>query len=600
MEEPTRIDGYAPIRQYAALGDRRTSALVALDGTVDWLPLPDFAAPGVFGAIVDAERGGRFELQPAEPFKAERRYIPETNVLETTFETSGGRVRVTDALALPGAPTLPWNELTRRIEGLSGNVPMRWRVSPRFEWTERGTVSRGEGTPVITHGKYSLAVQAWDAGEPETGDGDVAGSFTIRDGERALLALGCFHAEPILLSDRDAVEARLDETASYWRAWLSAVEYDGPWHDEVIRSALALGLLVDAQTGAMVAAPTTGLPEKVGGSRNFDYRYAWLRDTSFALDAMLQLGHGTQVHGTLSWVLAATRRTHPHLRPYYKLDGSYDPSASKLPLSGYRGSTPVLDGNPAESQLQLGNYGDLLETAWRYVSDGNRLDPESALRLREVVDLVCRIWRNPDASIWELGERHDYTQSKLACWDALECALKMVDGGHLSSRDSDRWRAVHGELRDYIERECWSDKRNAYTRYPGTDEVDAATLLIARMGYLELPDPRMEGTIAALRSELGRGPLLYRYSGMEDKEGAFIVCSFWLVEALALAGRIHEAEEVMAGVCDLANDVGLLSEEVDPESHELLGNFPQALSHLGVINGAVALANARDRVASVR
>ncbi len=600
MEEPTRIDGYPPIREYAALGNRRTSALVALDGTVEWLPLPDFAAAGVFAAVVDAERGGRFELQPDEPFKAERSYIADTNVLQTTFETSGGSVRVTDALALPGAPTLPWTELTRRIEGLSGSVSLRWRVSPRFEWTERGTVNAGDGTPVIIYGKHSIAVQTWDAGEAQIGNGEVSGAFTIREGERALLALGCFHAEPILLSDRDAVEARLDETVSYWRDWLAAVEYEGPWHDEVIRSALTLGLLVDAQTGAMVAAPTTGLPEKIGGSRNYDYRYAWLRDTSFALEAMLQLGHATQVHGTLSWVLGATRRTHPHLRPYYKLDGSYNPSSRELPLSGYRGSTPVLDGNPAESQLQLGNYGDLLDTAWRYVSDGNRLDPDSALRLREVVDLVCRIWRNPDASIWELGERHDYTQSKLSCWLALDRALKLSNEGQLSSRDSDHWRAVHGELRDYVERECWSESRGAYTRYPGTDQLDASVLLMARMGYLDLPDPRMDGTIDAIRKELGRGPLLYRYSGMEEKEGAFLVCSFWLVEALAMSGRVDEATEVMDGVCDLANDVGLLSEEVDPESRELLGNFPQALSHLGVINAAVALSRAKDRVASMR
>jgi GH15 family glucan-1,4-alpha-glucosidase len=559
---------------------------------LDWLPLPDFASPGVFAAIVDAERGGRFELRPDEPFRAERRYVPGTNVLETTFETSGGSVRVTDALALPGTPTLPWNELARRIEGVGGSVPMRWRVSPRFEWLEPGTVCGGDGTPVITHGRHSIAVQSWDAGDAEVADGDVYGSFTIREGERALLALGCFHSEPVLLPDRDSVEARLDETVSYWRTWLSAGDYDGPWRDEVLRSALTLGLLVDSHTGAMAAAPTTGLPEKIGGDRNYDYRYAWMRDTSFALDAMLQLGMGTQVHGTLSWVLGASSRTHPHLRPYYKLDGSYDPSASELPLSGYRGSTPVLSGNPAESQLQLGNYGDLLETAWRYVLDGNRLDPHSALRLGEVVDLVCRIWRNPDASIWELGERHDYTQSKLACWTALDRALKMAAGGHLSSREADRWHAVHGEIRDYIERECWSDERGAYTRHPVTDELDAAVLLIARMGYLHLPDRRMDGTIDALRRELGRGPLLYRYSGMEDQEGAFIVCSFWLVEALALSGRIDEAEEVMDGVCGMANDLGLLSEEVDPESHELLGNFPQALSHLGVINAAFALRDA--------
>jgi GH15 family glucan-1,4-alpha-glucosidase len=593
VEAPTRTAGYAPIREYAAIGDRRTAALVALDGSVDWLPLPSFSSPGVFAAMLDAERGGRFELRPEEPFRAERRYLPETNVLETTFETASGRVRVTDALALPGMPTLPWNELARRIEGDSGSVPMRWRVSPRFEWTERGEIERG---PVIRHGEHSLLVQAWDAGEPRCGDGEVSGSFKIAAGRRALLALGCFDSAPLLFSERDDVEARLDETVDYWRHWIGAASHDGPWHGPVIRSALALGLLVDAQTGAMAAAPTTSLPEAIGGSRNFDYRYAWLRDTSFALDAMLQLGMATQVHGTLSWVLSATRRTHPHLRPFFTLDGDYRPGSEELPLGGYRGSSPVLHGNDAESQLQLGNYGDLFETAWHYVSDANRLDSHTALRLPEVADLVCRIWRNPDASIWELGNPQDYTQSKLSCWVALDRALKLADAGELERPETARWRTTAAEIREFIESHCWSDERRAYTRYAGTDELDASVLLAARTGYGDLPDERMDGTIAALREELGRGPLLYRYSGMQDQEGAFVVCSFWLVEALALSGRVDEASEVMDAVCALANDVGLLSEEIDPESGELLGNFPQALSHLGVINAAASIEKAPELV----
>jgi GH15 family glucan-1,4-alpha-glucosidase len=593
VREPTRIDGYAPIGDYAAIGDRRTAALVALDGSVDWLPLPSFDSPGVFAALLDSERGGRFELCPGEPFRAERRYLPETNVLETTFETASGRVRVTDALALPGMPSLPWNELTRRVEGVAGRVPMRWRVSPRFEWTEVGEIERG---PVIRHDRLSLAVQAWDAGEPHCGAGDVSGSFNIGQGEEALLALGCFESEPLLMSDRADVESRLEETVEYWRSWISAASAKGPWRDEVIRSALALGLLVEAQTGAMVAAPTTSLPEAIGGSRNFDYRYAWMRDTSFALDAMLELGMATQVHGTLSWVLSATRRTHPHLRPFFKLDGSYKPGAEELPLAGYRGSTPVLAGNDAESQLQLGNYGDLFETAWRYVADGNRLDAHNAVRLPEVADLVCRIWRNPDASIWELDEPHDYTQSKLSCWVALDRALKLAGSDELERPETARWRTTAAEIRDYIESECWSDERRAYTRYPGTRELDASVLLAARMGYKNPPDERIDATIAALREELGRGPLLYRYSGMQEEEGAFLICSFWLVEALAMSGRRDEADEVMEGVCSLTNDVGLFSEEIDPESGELLGNFPQALSHLGVINAATALAQAPELV----
>ena len=412
----------------------------------------------------------------------------------------------------------------------------------------------------------------------------------MSEGERALLSVADFHSEPILLSEREAVEQRLDETVRYWEDWSATCSYDGPWRAEVLRSVLALGLCVYVPTGAMVAAPTTSLPERIGGSRNFDYRYGWVRDTSFALEAMLSLGFGTQVHGTLSWLLAASASTHPHLRPFFKLDGSYRPSMIELPLAGYRGSQPVNEGNSAESQLQLGNYGDLFDTAWRYVRDGNGLDRASRVRLAEVADFVCRIWRNPDSGIWELSEHLDYTQSKLACWLTLDRALKLADAGELPDGSAGNWRRARAELREYIDSNCWSESRGAYTRAAGTHELDAAVLLAARVGYLDLPDRRMDATIAALREELGRGPLLYRYSGMEDEEGAFLACSFWLVEALARSERLDEAAELMDELVALSNDVGLLSEEIDPDSHELLGNIPQALSHLTLINAAEAIA----------
>jgi GH15 family glucan-1,4-alpha-glucosidase len=589
MRSPVRNDGYAPIRDYAALGNRRTAALVALDGSIDWLPLPAFDKPGVCAALLDARKGGRFELKPDGGFEAERRYIPDTNVLETVFATAGGKVRVTDALALPGVPTLPWTELSRRIEGLAGSVEMRWSVQPRFEWIHEGEIEFHHGTPVICHRDDALAVQSFDAGEPVRHGAGVSGSATLAEGERALLAVGAFHSEPILLSPREDVERRLDETVRYWANWAKTSTYEGPWRDAVMRSMLALGLCVYVPTGAIVAAPTTSLPEKIGGSRNYDYRYGWMRDTNYTLDAMLQLGFATQVHGTLSWVLGAAATTHPHLRPFFKLDASYHPTMTELPLEGYRGSAPVNEGNDAESQLQLGNYGDLFDTAWRYVEDGNGLDPGSRTRLAEVADFLCGIWRNPDSGIWELSELLDYTQSKLACWIAMDRALKLADEGQLPDSSADKWRATRDQVREYIETHCWSEQRGAYTRAAGSDQLDAGVLMAARVGYFDLPDPRLDSTIAAVRSELGRGPLLYRYSGMEEKEGAFLACSFWLVEALAGSGRMDEAAEMMDELVSLANDVGLLSEEIDPDSNEMLGNIPQALSHLTLINAACAL-----------
>ncbi len=590
---PERLDGYAPIRDYAAIGDQRTAALVALDGSIDWLCLPRFDSPSAFAAILDARSGGAIALAPTVPFTAERRYLPRTNVLETTFTTTEGRVRVTDAMTA-GWRAPAWVELLRRVEGLDGGVPMRWSVSPRFEWgATGGEVNERQGTPIIRHHGLGLAVQAWDAGTPECRDGTVAASFEATQASRALLAIGAFEDEPLLLSRREEVESRLDETVGFWRQWVGRCSYDGPWRDAVLRSALALALCSHAASGAIVAAPTSSLPEAVGGSRNFDYRYNWLRDTSFALDALLRLGLREEVHASLGWMLAATRTTHPRLDVFYSLDGTAGDPQGELDLEGYRRSSPVHRGNSAGSQLQLGNYGDLLDTCFAYVRDGNALDPESGQRLAEVADLVCEIWRNRDASIWELHDREDYAQGKLACWVALDRTVALADAGQVPDGSAGRWKATAATVREFIDGRCWSSRLRSYVRYPGTEDLDASMLLAARTGYLDGNDPRLGQTVDAMRRELGEGPFLYRYSGMREQEGAFLACSFWMVEALARAGRLDEATEAMDELVSAANDVGLLSEEIDPQSRELLGNFPQALSHLALVNAAFVLGECR-------
>lgn len=584
-------DGCAPIAAYGVIGDGRTAALVAADGCVDWLSLPRFDSEPSFAALLDPERGGRFELRPDVPFTATRRYVPDTNVLETTFATEAGTVRVRDALTLT-ARMSPWTELVRVVDGVDGEVPMRWRVAPRIGWSARvPRWTRRRDVPVAEcGGDLALAVHAWDAGEPRLADGAVGGAFRLAAGEQAVLALGAFARSPLLLAQREDVLARLDDTIAFWRTWIAPLRYDGPHRDAVCRSALALGLCLHRETGALLAAPTTSLPERVGGPRNWDYRFCWLRDTALALDAVVQLGLRQLDHTTLSWVLDATRRTHPRLAPCYTLDAVPVGAAHATGLPGWRGSRPVLAGNAAGTQLQLGAWGDLVETVWHYVHAGNALDHATGVRLAELAEQATWIWRNADAGIWETGDdQRDYTRSKVAIWMALDRTLKLHAAGEVPVGDPLRWARVRDEAGAWVERHCWSPRRRTWMRDgDGSGELDAATLLLGRMGFSDAQ--RLSSTADAIRQELGAGgPLLYRATKMAGEEGAFVACSFWLVDALARSGRLDEAHEVFEGMLGLRNDVGLLSEEVDPSSGALLGNLPQALSHLSLLSAAIVL-----------
>jgi GH15 family glucan-1,4-alpha-glucosidase len=574
------------------IGDGRTAALVARDGTIDWLCLPDLDSPSVFAAILDADVGGAFVLQPDGPHEAHRRYLPNTNVLETTFTTAGGVVRVTDALTLPVGGLTPFRELARRIEGVSGCVPMRWRVEPRFgygAWPTR--IGRRGEVAVATARGDALGVCAWDAGIVRCDARSIGGSFEARAGDRALLVLVAARREPLVIPGRAAVERRLDATAVFWRQWAEARDYRGPWRETVLRSALALKLLVYAPSGALAAAPTTSLPERIGGERNWDYRYCWLRDASFTLEALLQLGCTVEADSFFWWFMHATRLTKPQLQVLYRLDGGARVPERVVGLAGYRGSRPVRTGNGAATQRQLDVYGDLLDTAWVYTDRGGRLDRETGAELAEVADLVCKIWREPDRGIWEVRmDPVHYTHSKAMCWVALDRALKLAATGHVPGGREPRWQREAAAIRDFIETRCWSDKAGSYARSAGTDEVDAALLMMAIMRYHDPRDPRMLGTIEAVRRHLGSGPFLYRYAGddgLSSGEGAFLCCSFWLVEALALAGRHDDASRLMESLLARANDVGLYAEEIDPASGEFLGNFPQGLVHLALISAAM-------------
>jgi GH15 family glucan-1,4-alpha-glucosidase len=584
LREPcARIDGYAPLRTYAALGDGRTVALVADDGRVDWLPLPDLDTPPVFAALVDAENGGQVELAPTVPFRVRREYLVGTNVLATTFVTDDGEVRITDAMNTGTAGRLPWSELARRIEGLRGTVPMAWRVrpgtvlgtaSPWAQDTVHGLVLHDDGVTVGVRTAGDMTVV------PE--GQSVSGSFTATPASRHLLVLAATAGEPVFLPDPDDADRGLDRTADNWRAWTREFHYDGPWGKAVQRSALTLKLLLHAPTGAIAAAATTSVPESLAGGKNWDYRYAWVRDAAYTLDAWIGFGLREEVHAATAWVLR-TLREHG-MRVFFTLDGRLPDGQEEALAPGWRGIGPVLTGNRADGQLQLGIYGDLLAVVRGYVDAGNLLDADTGRLLAGIADQAADAWHRPDAGMWELTEERHYTTSKLGCWQALRCAVHLAEQGQIPG-NAERWAAEAERITDWVREHCWSEERGAYLMYPGADALDASILLHARSGFDT--GQRMSRTIDALRTELGTGPLLHRYTGMPQEEGSFVACAFWGVAAMALVGRVDEARQWMDDLLAQANDVGIWPEMIDARTGDFLGNLPQALSHLALVQAAL-------------
>jgi GH15 family glucan-1,4-alpha-glucosidase len=592
-----RIDGYAAIRDYAFVGDGRTGALIARDGSVDWLCLPNFDSPSVFARVLDAERGGSFRLEPAVPFEAERRYRDDSNVLETTFRTAQGTVRLTDAMTLSDDQAIsPMRELVRKAEGMAGTVPLRWSFDPRFGYGGRRTrIERRSRHWFAASGCDALVLAICDAPDGIVADGIVTGEVALEQGRSALWSLAAAHAEPLVIPGRSDAERRLARTAAFWPTWASQIQYEGPWREAVVRSALVQKLLVFAPSGARVAAPTASLPEWIGGTRNWDYRYTWLRDACWSLDAGIRLGFHRGAHAFFWWLMQASRLTQPELQILYRVDGSPHAPERELPwLEGYRGSGPVRIGNGAAQQLQLDVYGGVLEAIWLYVQKVGHIDGDTGKEIARIADWVAKHWRDRDSGIWEVRrEPTHFIQSKAFCWIALDRACRLAERGAIPDR-SMRWRAAADELREFIETQGWDEELGSYVRATDLREPDASLLTMPLLGYGDPKGERICSTIDTIERELRKGPFVYRYrgdDGVGGPEGAFLTCSFWLVEALAHAGRLDRAHALMDELVGLANDVGLYSEEIDPHTHDFLGNFPQALTHLALVNAAVGIAD---------
>ncbi len=608
-----RMMGYSSIADYAVIGDGRTAALVSRDGSIDWLCLPHFSGPSVFAAIVDRHRGGRFAVRPAQPYSSSRRYIGHTNVLETTFTTADGAVRLIDLMPISvdsaaGRLLEPQREVLRIIEPVAGTVELEVIFEPRpgYGQARARLTRRGALGWACIHGSELMMLHADLPLSPDRDAARLHARVQLVPGRKRYLSFTYTrHDIGVFAPIGESAEGRLAVTLRWWEDWSGRCTYDGPYHDAVRRSALTLKLMNYALSGAVVAAPTTSLPEKIGGVRNWDYRYCWLRDAALTLYSFFELGYHAEGEEFLDWMLHATRLTWPRLQVLYNVYGETRLRERELNhFEGYRGSSPVRIGNGAHDQMQLDIYGEVIIAVYDYVERGGRLDAYEARLLVGFGRYVCRHWRRPDKGIWEVrsGDRH-YTYSKMMCWVALDRLIKLHEMGQLRVPEP-LFRDERNAIRDAIESRGFNREMDSYvSAFEGRD-LDASLLLLARYGYKSPSDPRMRATFQRIEQRLVQNGLLHRYldgdDGLPPGEGAFVITSFWLVDYLARLGRIDEATERFEHLLSFANDLGLFSEEVDAETGEALGNFPQAFSHTGLITAALSLAEAQRQRRSKR
>ncbi|UPT75451.1 MAG: glycoside hydrolase family 15 protein [Elusimicrobiota bacterium] len=593
------------------IGNCRTAALVSSHGSIDWCCWPNFDSPSVFAAILDSARGGSFSLTPVGAPRGRQTYASDTNVLETVFETAEGAARLVDCFPVREESAVrgelwPDQEILRIVEGVSGHVDFEAVFAPRPEYGAKAVrfEKRGRFGTACTFGKHLLLLhcevelRARDAASgPE-----LRGSFRVRAGERVVFSLTYSQEAPAVVGPL-ASEAlrRLEQTKSFWRSWVSQCRHEGPYRDEVRRSALALKLLTFAPSGAIIAAPTTSLPEALGGSRNWDYRYCWLRDASFTTRAFLSLGFQEEAKTFMSWTLHATALTRPRLQLLYSLYGRAIPKEREIAgLSGYRQSRPVRVGNAASRQFQLDIYGETLDGVFQLLPFLERIDSETRRFVIEKARAVCELWEQPDEGIWEVrsGRQH-HTHSKALAWVALDRAVRACRRWKWEA-PIEEFEAAAARLRSQIEARGFNSRLDAYTRTFDGEEVDASLLVLPLVGYCDASSERMQGTRRAVSQQLSRNGLVYRYrrdrtrDGLPGGDGAFGLCTFWMAENLALCGRVDEAKRWFEAVLSRRNAVQLWSEEIDPETGEFLGNYPQAFTHIGLINAACAISKASE------
>ena len=580
----------APIEDYALIGDTHTAGLVSREGSIDWLCLPRFDSPACFAALLGDEGNGRWLLAPAGPVReVRRRYQGDTLVLETEHRTDDGVVRVVDCMP----PRQQDPDVARVVEGVRGRVPMRMELIIRFDygsivpWVRQmegalhaiaGPDSVWLRTPVPVHGENLTTVA----------------EFTIAEGERVPFML-TWHASHQRAPRRiDPVQA-VDDSEAWWGEWASRIAYEGGWQDAVIRSLLTLKALTYAPTGGIVAAPTTSLPEALGGVRNWDYRYCWLRDSTFTLYALMLAGLADEAKAWREWLLRAVAGQPKQMQILYGVAGERRISEQELPwLAGYQGARPVRVGNAAVDQFQLDVYGEVMDTLHLGRQIGLESDDAAWDLQRALLEFLEDHWRDPDEGLWEIrGPRRQFTHSKVMAWVALDRAVKAVELAGLEG-PVERWRALRREIHEEVCRDGFDAERDTFVQYYGGRQLDASLLMIPLVGFLPASDPRVKATVAAIQRELMVDGLVHRYppegsekvDGLPPGEGTFLACTFWLADNLAMVGRRDEAAAIFERLLALRNDVGLLAEQYDPHDGRQLGNFPQAFSHVALVNTA--------------
>ncbi|MFH8569896.1 glycoside hydrolase family 15 protein [Streptomyces sp. NPDC017993] len=584
------------IEDYALIGDLQTAALVGRDGSIDWLCLPRFDSAACFAAILGTRDNGHWRLAPRDAdARAERSYRGDSLVLDTVWETPTGTVKVTDFM--PQRDRAP--DVVRIVEGIRGTVEMRGVLRLRFDYGRVVPwVRHSNDCRVAVAGPDSVWLRTPSRGATYGKGFSTRSDFTVSEGERAAFVLTWHPSHEPRPNQIEPFEA-LDATLEDWQDWSARCRYEGPYRAAVIRSLITLKALTYAPTGGIVAAPTTSLPEELGGVRNWDYRYCWVRDASLTLNSLIAAGYLDEAGAWRDWLLRAVAGAPQDLQIMYGLSGERRLPEAELPwLSGYADSPPVRIGNAAVEQRQLDVYGEVLDS-FHIARTAGLPSEQHAWRIQSaLMDYLESNWRDPDEGLWEIrGPRRHFVHSKVMAWVAADRAVRALEAYSKSGGDLTRWRAMRDEVHREVCEQGYDPERGTFTQYYGSTELDAATLLIPRVGFLPATDPRVVGTVEAVQRELTHDGLVRRYSttdgvsvdGLPGGEGAFLVCSFWLADALHAIGRRDEARALFERLLSLRNDVGLLAEEYDPVAKRQLGNYPQAFSHIGLVGTAFAL-----------
>ena len=598
------------IQDYALIGDCHSVSLVGRDGSIDWACFPRFDSTSVFAKVLDAEQGGFFQIAPGqnEP-EITRAYIPDTNVLVTTFRTAEGVLELTDCMPVgafdPERPAAvrSYSSILRKLVCTEGQVDARCMIAPRFEYgsfTPRFRLAT-DRTAEIVGGADALWVAA--SHPLDIYHDSIRANWSLRAGDEILVEVAWSESfverAPEEYPTPADLQARLDDTLQFWKDWLGSCRYSGEFDAPVRRSALALKTMTYAPTGALVAAPTTSLPEEIGGERNWDYRYTWIRDTTLTLNSLLVLGFRPEMDAFRHWLRRTTASRPQDIQIMYGIDGRRSlPEIELSHLKGHRGSVPVRIGNGAVKQLQLDVFGSMLEAAWLFVQAGGTVTQTNWEYLRGLADTVCVRWREPDQGIWEIrDEPRHFVHSKLLCWVALDRALSMARTLDLQG-PLDHWENDRNEIHDYLINEVAAD--GWFPQYTGGTAADASCLLIPAMGLIPPDHPITLATIAEVRRQLETDGLVHRYKqkdatdGLAGTEGAFLLCSFWLLDALIHSRQLQEARSLLEKLISLSNDVGLYAEEVDEHTGEALGNFPQAFTHMALVTSCAHLTAAEQ------